>query len=145
MKFDISSTSEMTLEYRAAKEADVNPEYLREKQISLIAKEFANNPDLKKRLILQLELDPLPGLTVQDSDTLIANGTISKHDAVLHFQMGKLVNQAILEKTGFLNFEKGEKIKILNDYADKFIAENKVKLDTTAIEQNGKAKNPVLQ
>lgn len=135
--FDISSVGEMTVEYKTAKDADVNPEYLRQKQIAIIAKEFSNNPDVMRRLILTAELDPLPGITPEEADTMVMSGIISKADAVLHFQIGKLVTQAILEDPGFYNLEPLDKIKKLKDYADKFILENTPKLDTTPIDTQG--------
>jgi len=135
--FDISSIGEMTLDYKAAKEADVNPEYLRQKQIALISKEFSNNPDVMRRLILTAELDPLPGVTPEEADTMVMSGIISKTDAVLHFQIGKIVTQAILEDPGFYNLEPLVKIKKLTEYADKFVKENTPKLDTTAIDTQG--------
>jgi hypothetical protein len=135
--FDISSTGEMTLEYKAAKEADVNPEYLRQKQIALISKEFSNNPDLMRRLILTCELDPLPGITPEEADTMVMSGIISKTDAVLHFQIGKIITQAILEDEGFYNLEPLEKIAKIREYAEKFVKENTPQLDTSAIDTEG--------
>src|SRR5690606_25806190 len=39
--FDLSSVSEMTKDYESAKKAGVNPEYLRQKGISITSKEYA--------------------------------------------------------------------------------------------------------
>ena len=135
--FDISSTGEMTEEYKVAKDADVNPEYLRQKQIALIGKEFSNNPDLMRRMILTIELDPLPGVTPEEADTMVMSGIISKEDAVLHFQIGKIVTQAILEDENFYNLSPLEKIEKIREYAAKFVQENMPKLDTTAVDTEG--------
>lgn len=134
VKFDISTIAEMTNEYEVAKKADINPEYLRQKQISIASKEFANNPDLKQMITLAIELDPLPGLTVEEADTLVISGIVSKRDAVLHFQMSRFIFIASTEKQGFYQMPKDEKIKILNEYAEKFIKENKATIDTSAID-----------
>jgi hypothetical protein len=133
-KFDISSTAEMTLDYKTAKDADVNPEYLRQKQIAIVSKEFANQPDLKKRIIATIELDPLPGVTVEEADSLLATQVVSKRDLILHFQMGKFITQAALKDGDFFNRTMDEKIATLGKLADQFIIDNKIVLDTSAIE-----------
>jgi hypothetical protein len=137
VNFDISSTGEMTLEYKTAKEADVNPEYLRQKQIALISKEFSNNPDLMRRMILTIELDPLPGVTPEEADTMVMSGIISKEDAVLHFQIGKIVTQAIMEDDNFYALDQLSKVEKVREFAAKFAQENEPKLDTTAIDTEG--------
>jgi len=136
VKFDISSTPELTAEYKMAKDAEVNPEYLRQKQIALISKEFANNPDLKRKLILIVELDPLPGLTVEEADQLFTTGVISKEDATLHFQMSKFINQALIEDPNFYNLDQKAKLDVLNKYASDFVIANKPKVDTAALYAN---------
>lgn len=135
--FDISSTTEMTLEYKNAKEADVNPEYLRQKQIALIAKEFSNNPDLMRKMILTVELDPLPGVSPEEADAMVMSGIISKTDAVLHFQIGKIVTQVILEDENFYSLPPLEKIAKVRERADLFVKENTPKLDTSAVDTEG--------
>jgi len=132
-KFDISSTPELTVEYKTAKDADVNAEYLRQKMIALASKEFANNPDVKRIIVMGIELDPLPGMTVDQADALLPIGVISKRDAVLHFQIGKFLNQAIDENNGFLDSQPKDKLAKLYEMADQFISDNKVTLNTSAI------------
>lgn len=132
-KFDISSTPELTAEYGIAKQADVNPEYLRQKMISLASKEFANTPDIKKEVILTIELDPLPGMSVEQAEALLAGGIISKRDAVLHFQMGKFISQALTDDKQFGKLPSKEKLLKLYKYADAFISENKITLDTSLV------------
>lgn len=132
-KFDISSTSEMTSDYDIAKRADVNTEYLRQKMIALAAKEFSNMPDVKREVILTIELDPLPGMSVDQADALLAINVISKRDTVLHFQMGKFVGQAIIEDKSFFTLAKSDKLEKLYEYADQFITDNKATLDTSLI------------
>lgn len=136
--FDLSSTSEMTKDYESAKKAGVSPEYLRQKSISITSKEYASTPDVKKRLINMLELDPLPELTPADMEIKLSVGTISKRDAVIHDNIGTFVNRAILDHKDFFALQKDEKLEILGAYADEFISENRVKLTVDETEEAGR-------
>jgi hypothetical protein len=133
-KFDIASTPEMIEEYKVSKDSGVSAEYLRQKQISISAKEYSNNPDVLKRIIMTIELDPLPGIKTEDADTLLMSGLASKRDLVIHFNIGRFVERALIENTSFYGIDKNEKIEKLNEYADLFIKENTPTLDTSAID-----------
>jgi len=91
-------------------------------------------------LILIVELDPLPGLTVEEADQLFTTGVISKEDATLHFQMSKFINQALIEDPNFYNLDQKAKLEVLNKYASEFVIANKPKVDTAALYANN---NPV--
>jgi len=136
VKFDISSTSELLAEYQVAKTSGADAEYLRQKMMSIAAKEFSNNPDLQKEILLSIELDPLPGMSVTDAEALLIIGGISKRDMVLHFNISRFVHQAILENEGFYALPVTDKLTVLYKIVDKFIADNKTTLDTSAIQPN---------
>src|SRR5690606_34534761 len=93
---DLSSVSELTKDNESPKKSGVNAENLEQNGISMTAKEYASTPDVKKRLISMLELDPLPEITPADMDMKLSTGTISKRDAVIHDNIGPFVNKAIL-------------------------------------------------
>lgn len=126
--FDLSSVPEKTLEYKASKEASINAEYLKQKQISLASKEYANAPDIKQKVVTILELDPLPEITPADMDIKLMSGTISKQDAVIHDNLGSFVDRAISENQDFYALQKTEKLAIIQKYATEFIAKNRVTL-----------------
>jgi hypothetical protein len=126
--FDLSSVPEKTIEYKASKEASVNPEYLRQKQISLASKEYGNAPDIKRKIVTSLELDPLPEITPADMEIKLMSGTISKQDAVIHDNIGPFVDKATQEHKDFYIMEKSAKLEIIQKYATEFIAKNRVTL-----------------
>lgn len=128
VKFDLSSTTEMTYEYSEAKKASINPEFLRQKQIDLAAKEYASNPDLKRKVITRLELDPLPEIASADMEIKLVNGTISLRDAVIHDNLGTFVDRAEMDNKDFYSLTKAEKLEIVRKYADEFIQSNRVTL-----------------
>jgi hypothetical protein len=135
--FDLSSASEMTAEYAVAKQASVNPEYLRQKQIAIAIKEYAGSPDLQRKVVTMLELDPLPEITPTDMEVKLALGTISKRDAVIHDNMGSFVDKASADKEGFYLLTKAEKLEIIQKLADEFISANQVKLNVEEDDAEG--------
>ncbi len=129
--FDITTAVEMINEFKASKEAGINPYYLKVKQMQLNAKEFANDEDLSERLNLIMECDPLPDLP---QDQIIANtveGLYSKYDPIIHANIGKFIERALEEhpekdgQGGFCNMKKADQYKILVEYAKEIEKENK--------------------
>jgi hypothetical protein len=126
--FDLSSVPEMTLEYAEAKKATMPGEYLRQKQIAITAKEYASTPEVKRKLIAIIELDPLPEITSADMDLKLSLATISRKDAVIHDNIGPFIDRALSENKDFFQKTKQEKLEVLGKYADEFMKKNRVTL-----------------
>jgi hypothetical protein len=127
--FDLSTTHEQTMEYSEAKKATLNAEYLRQKSISIAAKEYASTPDVKRKIVTILELDPLPEIAPADLELKLAIGTVSRKDAVIHDNIGAFVDRAVQENKNFWDIPKKEKMEVLHKYAEEFLTENQVTLD----------------
>jgi hypothetical protein len=126
--FDLSSVPEMTAEYDVAKKASMPSEYLRLKQIAIAAKEHSSNPDVKRKIVAILELDPLPEITAADMDMKLLMGTISKKDAVIHDNIGAFVDRGIREHKDFFDQPKNVRLEIMDKYAKEFMAANRITL-----------------
>ena len=138
--FDISTVTEMLTDYENAKKSGANSAILREKQKQIASKEFATNPELKNKILLILDCDPLPELSVADSELLMQSNLISRQDSVIHFNLNKFIERALLETKGFSVMDNKEKYDILVKYADEFIKANKPKVDPSLMQ---KVQNPV--
>lgn len=136
VKFDISSALEIMEEMKVAKDSGANPQYIREKQKQVNAKEFASAPDIKQRLDLELDLDPCPELDVDNITLLVDKGQISKENAYIHNNIERLIDRALEEKNNFQNMKKSEQLKILQEYAKEELEEMKPSIDTNAIEDD---------
>lgn len=135
VQFDISSAMEMMEQLKMAKEAGLNPQYMREKQKGVNDKEFANDPELKRLMGLMIELDPCPEYSVEELD-LLGGRSVPKKFIVIHHNIEYLVEQAI-EKDGekFFNLPKNKQFEVISKLADDLIEEEiDEKLDTSAIE-----------
>ncbi len=126
--FDLTSVAEKTATYAEAKKATMNPEYLRQKSIEIASKDFGTSPDTQRNVITVLELDPLPEMSPTDVEMNLANGTISRKDAVIHTNISTFVDQAAQADSTFYGKTKQEKSEAIAKLADTFLKDNQVKL-----------------
>lgn len=133
VQFDISSSLELMEEMKAAKDAGVNPQYLREAQKEVNNKKFASSPDIKAKLDLMLDLDPAPEYDVETVKLAIDSGLLQKELAVIHTNIEYFVDKALFEHKNFQDLTKEKKIEILKGYAEEMIEEMKPALDESAI------------
>jgi hypothetical protein len=80
-----------------------------------------------------LNVDPLPGLTIEQISLSQMKGFITKQDAVINLNLKPFMDRAIKEKPDFLNIDKDQQLDILKKYADEIITINKPQLDESAI------------
>lgn len=135
-QFDVYSTSELTDQLKGAKEAKVNPSYLAVKQSEVQNKEFQTHPDLLKVLNLELSLDPLAEISREDITMMLMNGTVTKHSAIIHDNIRAFVRQAVQDDPKFDDKEYTDQMEVLKGFADEVIEENKIHLDTAAIDDS---------
>ena len=139
-QFDVYSSTELTEQFAKSKEAKLNPSYLAVKQVEIQNKEFQTNPDLLKRLNLEISLDPLAEVSTDEISMMLANGTIEHETAIIHDNIRLFVARAIEENKGFENLDRMKQWEILEEYAEDVIESNKVRIDESAIEKE--TKNP---
>lgn len=137
VQFDISSAMELIEQLKQAKDAGLNPQYIREKQKSVNEKEFASDPELRQKMSLMLDLDPCPEYPVEELDAM-AGRFVPKKYIIIHHNIEKLVEQAIEKKKGldaFANLEREDQFKIIEELAEELLKDEiESKLDTSAIE-----------
>lgn len=133
-QFDVYSTLELTDQFAKAKEAKVNPSYLQIKQKEIQNKEFQTNPELLARLNLYLDLDPLAEVNSDEVALKIMNKTITMQTAIIHDNIRVFVDRAMEEDKAFDKKLPSEQRAVLEGYADEVVEENKVEIDTSALE-----------
>lgn len=134
VQFDISSASQLVGEVKAAKDAGLNAQYIRQKQKQVNDKEWASSPDIKAKLDLMIDLDPAPEYSLEDITIAVDAGLLSKEFAIIHTNIEFLVDKALFEHKDFSEKTKEDKMKILTQYAKELKKEMEVKLDTSAID-----------
>lgn len=128
-QFDISTAQELLQEYDIAKKAGSQDDYLKNKQKQINAKEFANDPDLKKRMDLIVDHDPLPGLDVDDLIAQSQKGWITQMDLVIHCNIGHFIKRAFIEDPKFDEKRPEEQRIVLEQYAQEVIDANRETLE----------------
>lgn len=143
VQFDISSALELIEQLKQAKDAGLNPQYIREKQKSVNEKEFASDPDLREKMSLMLDLDPCPEYTVEELD-LLGGRSVPKKFIVIHHNIEYLIEKAFGEnKKQFLSMSKKDQFTKIEKLAEELLKEEiESKLDTSAIETSNTFGNP---
>lgn len=141
-QFDTATTGELLNSYKLAKESGADPNYLQIKQEELVTRDLTTNPDLKKFAFLLLDLDPLPGMDSASVSMNVSKLFVRQVDAVIHFNIKRFIERAINENKNFTELKRDEQIKILEDYGNEMVKENKPKVDPNVLEyvQNEKKK-----
>lgn len=138
--FDIATVSELVNNFKVAKESGLDRNFLRVREIEILSRDMSTNPDLKNYLIALLSLDPLPLLSVDEINSII-DKTVTREDAIIHFNLKKFVDRAVNEVKGFLDKDKEGQYEKLLEYAKEVADQTKVELDENMLDETGNPGN----
>lgn len=120
-KFDILSTNHLEKELADAKTNKINPILQNALEIEYANKKFNNDPDVRDRLQLILELDPLANVTEDDKMTRKSNGGITEEAYIISSNIVEFVQRAMDEDEKFSGLAlKVQKAK-MSEYAVKLL------------------------
>lgn len=122
--FDLLPEDYLMKEVTDARTAKVNPLLIATLEQQLAAKKFYNQPSLAQNIQLYFDLDPLPGISVDEKMSLISNQAITKIDFIISSYMPSFIKRAIREDAGFDKKPYEHQIKVLTKYAEEKVAAN---------------------
>jgi len=122
--FDIFSTQYLEDDIKNAKEHKLNPIIVSAMEVDYAAKKFYADPEVKGRLRLILELDPLPNVSEEDKTLRLTNEGISKIDYIISSNIQRFIQRALIENEGFAQMPYEEQRLILEEYAQEIIDGN---------------------
>jgi hypothetical protein len=128
-QFDISTAEELLLEFDTAKKSGASPSYLKNKQKQLNAKEFSTDTSLRDKMNLILDCDPIADASIDDLIAQSDKGWFESRDLVIHANINKFVERAMLEYKDFANLPADKRYEILKGYAEEVEEENREKLE----------------
>jgi hypothetical protein len=128
-QFDIASTAELINNFKAAKDSNLDPNYLQIKQEEIATRDLTTNPDLKKFTFLLLDLDPLPGMSAQDVSLNVSRAFVRQIDAVIHNNLKRFIERAISEDKNFTEADKKDQVAKLEEYGKEYVTQNKPQID----------------
>lgn len=122
--YDLLSSQFMQTEIDTAKKSKMNPIIINAMEVEYSGKRFMDDPEIKDRLELVLQLDPLPNVSMDDKMGMLSNSTITKETAVISDNIHAFVQRAIEENPEFPKLEvRDQKAKML-EYAKAQILES---------------------
>jgi len=116
-KYDLLSNATLIEEIKSLTDAGVASNIVNELQIEFANKRFKNSPDIRKKQLAIIELDPLGGVGAEDIDNGLLSGTISRESAVISNNINQLVMLSIEKEDGFLNKPRPEQREIIKRLA----------------------------
>lgn len=136
-RFNIESITELVSNFKAGKESGLDRNFLQAKQKEILTRDLDTNPELKKYYSVLIDLDPLFGLTVDDLNSQLSQGTIRKTDVTIHFNLKPFVDRAIGEDKSFLDRKKEEQLLKLEQFADELIASEEPQIEPQPLLTDG--------
>jgi hypothetical protein len=133
-QFDIASTAELISNYKVAKDSGLDPNFLQLKQIEIGTRDLTTNPDLKRFTNLLLDLDPLPGMDAQTVSLNVSRLFVRQVDAVIHFNIKRFLERAIMEDKEFFERTREEQMDKLEEYGEEMISQNKPVIDPNTLQ-----------
>lgn len=111
--FDLLTENALLDQISKAKEAGVDATIVQEMQIDYVNKKFRDSPEIRKQLIVSLEMNPFPTASLEDIIELEMNGDITKEDAVTSVYATYFVQKAVEADDKFLSKSFEDRLKII--------------------------------
>ena len=137
--FDLLPSDYLMQELTQARANKSNPFLLAKMEEDIAVKKFYGNPELASVIKLFFELDPLPGLTVDEKMSLVSNKAITQQDFILSSYMAQFIKRAIIDDAGFCQLSYDKQMVMLMKYVDE-----KMKTNDTSQQMIDEQKQKVL-
>lgn len=125
--YDIVGVSQLEEQISKAKQNGISSSILEAMELAYISKKFAGNPNEISYHTNIIELDPLRGCT-QDDILSMQTAGVSKTTIIMHNLINQFVSKAFEEVSNFKDKKLLERYKIIEDYANQYIKENKIEI-----------------
>lgn len=125
-KFDLLPEEYLVKEITDAKAASVNPLIIAALEQQLAAKKFYNDPKLAGNVKLFFDLNPLPGISIDEKIVLRSSNLITEEDSIISTYLAQFIKRALREDEDFATKPYEIQIALLQKYAQEKIAINDV-------------------
>lgn len=122
-KYDMLSATHLEQSLTTAKTNKVNPVILTALEIEYASKKFNTSPEVRDRLMLILELDPLPNVSEDEKMSRLSNKGITQLSYVISSNIQEFVQRAIEENENFPSLSLKEKKDVLKKFGQEIIDE----------------------
>jgi hypothetical protein len=122
--FDLLPADYLMDEIGKAKTSKVNPLLVAVMEQSYARKKFYTTPEVAKMIDCYYDLDPIPGLTVDEKMSLLTNKGVTQEDYVISAYITSFVKRAVYEEKDFMELDFEKKMAIIKKYAAEKIKAN---------------------
>ena len=122
-KFDLLSTNTVVDNYKKAKESGLDNSIVDEIEVDIINKIFNSQPDVRNKLLLVKNLDPLRAHDEEDKLELFNTGIISKEDFVISTYLSVFVDNLLIVDPEFFQKELKDQFEQIKKLANLKITE----------------------
>lgn len=133
-KFDLLTTSERIYNFSVAQQAGVDKNYLRIKAIEIANTDLSTMPDIRRYMVVMINLDPLYGYTQDEMSLGVSSGVIRKVDWTIHENLKPFMDKAIESDEQFLNKPKQKQIEVLEKFGNELIASEEPKVEMAVLD-----------
>lgn len=126
VKFDISTDATMAADIERMRNAKFNASIIGAAEVEYAKRRFNTDQEVADMVELSYKLDGLQGQNDADITLAVTNGFIDKQTAIIHFNIRKFIEMAILERPDFSILEQKDQEDMIRKYADEMIANNSV-------------------
>lgn len=124
-KYDILSPQHLGEELKNAKDGKTNPVILNQMEAEYASKRFNTDPEVRDRLMLILELDPLPNVSEDDKMSRLTNKGITLETYVISSNIHEYVQRAIDADPKFPEKELKEQKETISKFAKEQVEADK--------------------
>ncbi len=115
-KYDLLTESILEQQLQTAKTSKIDQQIIDKMEIDYAQKKFPNDENLVNRLKCIKELDPFPGITVDEKQTMLLAKTVSLEDVILSNYINTFVSRAFIDDEDFYDLEYEKKVEIMMEY-----------------------------
>lgn len=136
--FDLLSSQFMQTEVDTAKKANLNPVITNAMETEYAGKRFVNEPEVRDRLSLVLQLDPLPNYSEDTKMSMLSNKGITLVTYIISSNILSFVQRAIDEDKDFATRDLKEQKTKMVQYANEQVAAeqaNRVPVDQGGLDE----------
>jgi hypothetical protein len=122
-KFNLLTENIIQDQIGAARKADVSDDIIAYLELDFIIKKFANNQELRDKLLATKKLDPLATKTEQNKSDLLLSGVLTKFDVVKSTYIDYFIDCALEDNDKFFTLDKDKQIELIDKYTNEKLME----------------------
>lgn len=131
--FDLLTENALIEQIKAATDAGIDATIVQEMQVDYVNKKYRDSPEIRKQLMVSLDMNPFPTASPEEIIEMEMNNDITKEDAVTAFYANYFVQKSVEADDTFLSKDFQEQLEIIRAMTDEKIVELEADKETEVI------------